>query len=246
MNKIIEFDINESIEDENTILKIEELCRNNVLLDIPSIEVLLRNLSCIVRRKIADCEGIKMSEYSYSNKCDLAQSMIYYYLRNLGIKVNPINTNEVISGVCGHSIVIATFKTIIGEKIFLLDPTYLQFFCKENCDISKYVVINNIVCVSPDPGYFIAKSNKEDVILPLLQNGYTELREEVAKVYGDSFFQTKQGTLLEQVKNNVTSGLNYIRWFKHYTSKLSKTKEELANMDLLIESAGNSYKNRII
>lgn len=246
MNKIIEFDINESIEDSNIILQIEELCKNNILLDVENIEALLKNLSYIVRRKIADYEGIKMSEYSYSNKCDLAQSMICYYLRDLGIKVNPINTNEVIPGVCGHSLVIATFNTIIGEKIFILDPTYIQFFCKENCDISKFVIINDIVCVSPDPGYFIAKSNKDYVILPLLQNGYIEFIVEVAKVYGDSFFQTKQGTLLEQVKNNVTSGLNYIRWFKHYTSTLSKSKEELADMNLLVESSGNSYKNRII
>lgn len=236
MDKIIDFDINDNIEDSGRILEIEQLCKDNSLLDIESIELLLSNLSYIVRKKIADYEGRDMHDYSYSNKCDLAQSMICYYLISLGIKVNPVNTNEVIKDVCGHSLVIATFKTTLGEKTYLIDPTYLQFFCKENCNINKYVIINNIVCISPDPGYFVVKNNNSDVILSLLQNGYIEFDEEVAKVYGDSFFQTKQGTHLNLINNNVASGSNYIRWFNHYTSNLSKTKEELKDMGLLIET----------
>ena len=245
MNKIFDFDLNEDIEDDARIMQIEELCKNNGLLDVESVEVLLKHLSYTVRKKIADYQGTDMKEYSYSYKCDLAQSMICYYLRNLGIKVNPVNTNEVIPGVCGHSLVIASIETDIGEKLFLLDPTYIQFFCKEKCDISKYVIINNKVCVSPDPGYFVAESNNEEVILPLLENGFIEFRDDVAKVYGDSFFQTKEGILPSQVKNNVASGLSYIKWFQHYTSTLSKTEEELADMNLLIASAGNNNNTHI-
>lgn len=237
MNKIIDFDINEEPMQSNDVSQIEELCKCNNILKIEDIHILLKYVSYSVRKKIADYEGKSMSEYSYSNKCDLAQSMIYYYLQNLGIRVNPINTNEVISGVCGHSFVIAYFNTGEGEKKFLLDPTYLQFFSKENCDIHKFVIINNSICLTPDPGFFVVVDNNESVILPLLQNGYVELTEEVAKVYGDSFFQTKQGTISSQINNNRASGLNYIKWFTHYTSSLSKSIEELREMDLLIESS---------
>ena len=48
-----------------------------------------------------------MSDFSFSYKCDLAQSIIFYYLDSIGVNVNPVNTNEVINGVVGHSFVIA-------------------------------------------------------------------------------------------------------------------------------------------
>lgn len=245
MNKIIDFDINEEPIQINNVSQIEELCRHNNLLNIEDIHILLKYVSYSVRKKIADYEGKSMSEYSYSNKCDLAQSIICYYLQNLGIKVNPVNINEVISGVCGHSFVIAYFNIDEEEKKFLLDPTYLQFFSKENCDNHKYVIINNSICVTPDPGFFVVADNNESVILALLQDGYVELTEEVAKVYGDSFFQTKQGTMISQINNNRASGLNYIKWFTHYTSYLSKSIEELREMDLLIDSSANEKKTRL-
>ena len=188
MNKIINFDINEKIDDDYKIYQVEEQCRNGVPLNSNDIEILLTHLSYLVRKYLADYSGVDISEYSYSYKCDLAQSMICYYLKELGIKVNPVNTNEVINGVCGHSFVVANFNTTVGEKAYLLDPTYIQFFSKENCDSSKFIVIDGIVCASPDPGFFVVQSNREDMIIPLLENGFIELKEEVAKVYGDSFF----------------------------------------------------------
>lgn len=240
MEKIINFDINEYVEDSDKILQIEELCKENIQIDTNDIEILLSNLSYLVRKNIADYEDISMKNYSFSFKCDLAQSMICYYLNDLNIKCNPINTNEVINGVCGHSLVLAYY----GEKIYLIDPTYIQFFSKEKCDINKYVIIDDKICISPDPGYFVVRDNKENIILPLLENGYIEFNEEVAKAYGDSFFQTKQGVSLEESKNNVAGGSNYIKWFNSYTSNLSKTIDELENMNLLIKPI-NSEK-RII
>ncbi len=235
MDKIIHFDINENVDSEDRISQIEELCKSNSKLSLEDVEVLLRNLSFLVRKKIADFEGVNIRDYLYSSKCDLAQSMIYYYLNKLGINVHSVNTNDVIPGVSGHSLILASFDTTEGEKLFLIDPTYLQFFSSEKCDDSKFVIINNTVCVSPDPGYFVVKSGKEEVILPLLKNGYIEFNEDVAEVYGDSFFKTKQGTLSSQINNNHASGSNYIKWFMYYKSNLSKTEKELDDMDLSIE-----------
>ncbi len=234
MEKIIDFNINEEEIVQNRIKEIEELCRNEIPLNIEDVNLLLANLSYQVRKKIADYEKVDMKEYTYPYKCDLAQSMIYYYLNELNIKVNPVNTNEVINGVSGHSLTISSINTIEGEKQFLVDPTYIQFFTKENCDPNKFVIINDMVCISPDPGYFIVRNNNEDIIMSLLTNGYIELSEDVAKAYGDSFFQTKQGTNTNQIDHNVASGSSYIKWFEHTTSKLSKSEEELANMNLLI------------
>lgn len=240
MSKIIEFDINENIENENKISEIEELCRNNSKLSIPEIEALLGNLSYLVREKISNYENKDIKDYMFYNKCDLAQSMIYYYLDKLNINAHPVNTNDVIQGVCGHSIVIASFDTPDGEKLYLVDPTYMQFFDSEKCNVNNYVIINDTVCVSPDPGYFVKKDDNEEAVLPLLKNGYIELTEEFARVYGDSFFKTKQGTPSSQIDNNHASGANYIKWFLNCTSTLSKTEKELEDMQLLISPLNNN------
>ena len=235
MNKIINFVINENIDDESRINEIEESLKNNNQLNNNDIESLLDYLSYIVRLKIADYENANMLDYAYSFKCDLAQSMICYYLESLGVKVNPVNTNEVINGVVGHSLVLATFNTLEGSKAYLIDPTYIQFFTEEKCNDNNFVIIKDIVCITPDPGYFVKRDSREGIILSLLNNGYISFDEDVAKVYGDSFYQTKTGVTLDKVKNNNASGSMYIKWFNDYNSKLSKTKEELEDMKLLIK-----------
>ena len=242
MNRIIDIVLNEKIPSDNDISQLEELSKDNNYLTIDDIDILLTYLAYIVRKKIADSAGESIQEYSYTNKCDLAQSMICYYLNEIGINTNPININEIINGVIGHSFVIAKFNTENGEKTYLIDPTYIQFFSKDNCLNNKYTIIDDKVIISPDPGYFVLKDNHLNEIKPLLEKGYIELTEEVAKIYGDSFFQTKQGTTINQIKNNVASGSIYMKWFNNFTSSLSKTKEGLENMDLLIKDANSEKK----
>ncbi len=242
MEKVIDFDLNEEVVDPDKILEIEELYQSGMPLSDEDVDVLLRHLSYVVRKRIADHEGKNMQEYSYSYKCDLAQSMITYYLRDLGITTVPVNTHEVMDGVCGHSFVVANIQTIEGEKTYLVDPTYLQFFGKEGCDPKNFVVIQNKVCIAPDPGYFIVQNHQEDTVLPLLVDGYSELSEDVAKAYGDSFFQTKQGIDPSQIKYYVATGSDYQRWFQKNPCTLSKTEEELRSMNLLIEDSSRSME----
>ena len=225
MDKIFNFTVNKNNNNNTIILEIEEMCKSGIPLSMEAVDILLENLSYIVRKKIADYEGVDINDFSFYYKCDLAQSIIYYYLNSIGINANPINTNEVISGVIGHSFVIASLNTVLGEKLFLIDPTYIQFFNKDNCYINKFVIIKNQVCITPDSGFFIVENHAEETIKHLLENGYAELTEEVAKAYGDSFFQTKQGTNYNQIKNNTASGLNYIKWFNSCTANLSKNED---------------------
>ena len=236
MDKIFDFVINKNINDNDVISEIEEMCNSGVPLSVEAVEALLGNLSYIVRKKISDYEGADMNDFSFAYKCDLAQSIVFYYLNSMGINVNPVNTNEVINGVSGHSLTIASINTIEGEKTYLIDPTYLQFFTKEGCDKSKFVILKDKVCITPDPGYFISESNSEETIMPLPTDGYIELTDEVAKAYGDSFFQTKEGVTPNQMQYDVATGRSYIRWFQHFTARISKSEEELSDMNLLITS----------
>ena len=81
MNKIIEFEVNKNLKDIDTIIQIEELCKSGIPLSKEYVELLLSNLSYMIRKKISDAEEINMLENTYTNKCDLAQSMTYYYLK---------------------------------------------------------------------------------------------------------------------------------------------------------------------
>ena len=72
--------------------------------------------------------------------------------------------------------------------------------------------------------------------MPLLTDWYIKLTEDVAKAYGDSFFQTKEGVTPNQMQYDVATGRSYIRWFQHFTARISKSEEELSSMNLLITS----------
>ena len=236
MDKIIDFNIYEEELDQDRIKEIEELCKNKMSLSIEDVELLLQNLSYQVRKKIADYEETTIDDYSYSYKCDLAQSIIYHYLSSLNIKVNPVNTNEVIKEVRGHSLIIANINTTEGEKIYLVDPTYIQFFTKDGCSKERFIILRDKICKTPDPGFFILENNNEEIIMPLLTDGYIKLTEDVAKAYGDSFYQTKVGVTPNQMQYDVATGRSYIRWFQHFTARISKSEEELSSMNLLITS----------
>ena len=233
METIIDFKVKNIIDDSN-IYMIEEKCKNGIPLSLDETKELLDYISYQTRVKIAEHEGKNFEEYLFPMKCDLAQSMICYYLNDLGIKNNSINTNETIPNVTGHSLVIATINTIKGPKQYIVDPTYIQFFSKDKCTKERYTILRNIVCISPDPGYFVKFEHNEEKLMPLLEDGFIELNEETAKAYGDSFFRTKVSVQKEEILFNQAPGVNYIRWFNLYKSDLTKTKEELRDSNLLI------------
>ena len=169
MKTIIDIHINEKVVSREEIAEIEELYKNGMPLTESDIKKIISYLCYMVRKKISDYDGMNIQEDLLKNKCDLAQSMIVYYLAELGVSVTPVNTNEVIKSTCGHSLVLATFHTDEGEVQYLLDPTYIQFFSKKDFEAKKYTIINNMVCISPEPGFFILLNHNEQKIMPLLE-----------------------------------------------------------------------------
>ena len=226
MNTIFSFTLSDAGVDN--ILDIKHKIEIGTPLEDKEIQDLLQYLCHHIRQEIADYRSKDRSDYLFSSQCDLAQSMIYYYLSDdLSIPCKPLNTNEVLGHVCGHSFIIATFQTSEGSKKYLIDPTYVQFFSSEGCSESKFTIINGIVCTTPDPGYFVVRNDGDDTISFLLRNGYIELTPEVAEVYGNSFFQTKTGVPLKSTKDYKASGSSYINWFeKAHSARLSYSKDE--------------------
>ena len=62
------------------------------------------------------------------------------------------------------------------------------------CDIKNFITINDTVVKAPAPGFFMTRSEEgKRIAKMLIQNGYIDLNDVVAKIYGDSFYYTKTG-----------------------------------------------------
>ena len=189
-------------------------------------------LECIVsdiRDKIYD-EG----HPNFESKCDLAQSIICHYLNDIGVVNYPCSTNNTIySDAVGHSFVVAEF-VVEGKKVYyLIDPTYVQFFKKENCNEDCYITINDFIVKTPDPGFFIKNGDRARIDF-FNYYGFDILDGELARIYGNSFYNTR--TMKKSKKFEELDGDDYINSFlKNGIEKLSKTKDELFNEDYYID-----------
>ena len=208
------------------------------------VTTLLDTINYIVRYKI----NPNLDNYDY--KCDLAQSILYHYLKKLNCNPHTCMTQNVITNnIIGHSFI--TIQIIVDNKIktYLIDPTYIQFFKKDKCTKDNYFIsqqYNNYILLTPDPGYFINKSMNNEINF-LLNHGYIELTEQTARIYGDSFLNTKTGININLLNYQTIPGEIYINSFLKGNEPISKTEEELINMNLYIPSfqeLNNQHKKR--
>ena len=205
--------------DYDYLKEIEDRIKNKYSVSKEDITYFLQCIVYITRMNIMD----KDNEY-FDYKCDLAQSIMYYYLEDLGIKGHPNMTIPAISrDIIGHSFICATFKVDDTDTNYLIDPTYIQFFKKENCDSNRYVYFNDLIIRTPDPGYFIDEDDR-NIIDEFNYNGFGELTEDLARIYGNSFYYTKTGI----IKNEIPiPGKVFINSFMKGNERLSETREDL-------------------
>lgn len=188
---------------------------------------------------VTRCKVVKDFSESFEYKCDLAQSIMTYYLRRINATTIPCSTQSAIdANVEGHNFNIVKLRVNDEDRDYIVDATYRQFFLKDNCQDSKFIVINGVVVVSAHPGYFILKKDYP-LVREFLYHGYMEMNEETAKIYGDSFFQTKTNIPKDSVRMYRLPGGSYMTLFLKDGVDLSKSEEELRDIGLLIEPLNN-------
>ena len=212
--------------DSKVIKEIEKKVESNTPLSIEEVNLFLDNICYLTRCKFTS----DFENYSFEFKCDTAQAIITHYLNDLGVETHPCMTQNVITNdIVGHSFLVARLN-VMGMLIpYLIDPTYRQFFTSEK---NNYLTNNGMILRTPDPGYFIKDEDKEEVER-LLIDGYHILDENMARIYGDSFYNTKTGYTTKEFKS--INGNIYINSFTKGHEPLSKTKEEIENEDLRIK-----------
>lgn len=205
--------------DIDAFRKIEYKISKNMPITNEELDYFLGYVVYITRSKI-----FSGSEY-FENKCDLAQSIICHYFNDIGVINHPNMTiNSITDYIIGHSFVVATFNILGNMTNYLIDPTYIQFFKKENCNINRYIGINGFFVRTPDPGYYI-KEEDRSFINEFNYYGFGELTDRLAKVYGDSFYNTM--TMVDNMDFKEISGFVYINSFLKGKEKLSIAKAEL-------------------
>ncbi len=171
-----------------------------------------------------------INNFSFQFKCDKAQAIITHYLNSLKVEVHPCMTQNVITeDIEGHSFLIAIFNVNGINTPYLVDPTYRQFFIDDKKD---YILYNSKILRTPSPGYFIKEEDKTE-IQKLLINGYHLLDENIARIYGDSFYNTKTGYRRREFQS--ICGNIYINSFIKGHEPLSTSPEELENEGLSLK-----------
>ena len=211
--------------DSKVIEELERKVESNTPLSIEEINLFLDNICYLTRCKFTN----DFDNFSFEYKCDKAQAIITYYLTDLGVETHPCMTQNVITNdIEGHSFIVARFNVNGTLTPYLIDPTYRQFFIDEKCE---YLIHNGMILKTPSPGYFIKDEDKSK-IEKLLIDGYHILDENMARIYGDSFYNTKTGYTKKDFKS--INGSIYLNSFTKGHEPLSKTKEELESEDLRI------------
>ncbi len=178
--------------DEEIFLKINYKIKSGILLTDLERKTFLDYYVFISRKILERYLDIDILKDPLVNRCDLAQNIMGKLLeQNENISVFPKETQNTFYPTCtGHSFLVC----IIQDVPYLIDLTYRQFYLKENCTIKNFIIKENQVLKSPDPGFFMMNYlNGIDIAQDIIINGYIELNKDVAKKYGDSFYLTKTG-----------------------------------------------------
>ncbi len=177
---------------------------------------------------------------NFENRCDLAQSIISSLLQQLGIEHHNVATQKAISdNVEGHSFTVVALILEGGLANFLVDPTYQQFFIKNDSDGgNKPVIIKGMICVSQSLESFIQPESVQ-LIENFIYWGFQRLNSDFAKIYGDSFLYTKTNIPVDYSFPNIP-GEVYINSFLKGNEKLSYDSEKLKNMEFYPDLIGNN------
>lgn len=143
------------------------------------------------------------SLYHYCKICSLAISK---FLWSHNYFCRMISVQDFFSPDVPHMLCIVETE---GTTPYIIDMTYTQFRTVALCmQEARFQYEDSWI----GPGYFIDTSEKEELLLPLMENGFLACDKDAIKVYGDSFVLAQQsyGAKRLLLKPPKTKGTEYI------------------------------------
>ena len=244
MDSIYNVKVNMVDEDLSSISSISYKIKNGDSLSEKEVFEFLNYIVFKTRLTICDVFNKDINEFDYRDTCNYAQAMLSYYFDDLGIYNVPVCTSKIFFNVIRHFFIVISLMQDGEMTSYIVDPTYNQFFNLEKCHKDRLILKDGIVRSTPEPGYFISlldDDSKREVI-KFLKCGFHKLDPAFAKIYGDSFNKTQIGISKMEHDNLFVSGNSYVKFFLKFKNELTKTREELFDMGLLLEVKNNGIK----
>ncbi len=186
-----------------------------------------------------------IKDATFENKCDVCISIAYHYLNSLKVNLHSAQTQHTFYNdyIIGHSFLTAEINIEGKNAIFLIDPSYRQFFTTDKCSKDYSYINKGVVLRTPHPGYYVAIDNKDKEnsckkISEFLKDGYGLLDPYLAKIYSESFLNTKTNT--GSLSHSYIDGRMCINEFLKQNERISKTQDELLQSNMLILPSTNN------
>lgn len=113
-------------------------------------------------------------------RCSFSQAVSAYALNEYGLSPKNFSLQSLEGSTIGHASLTVEMNQETGPKLYLIDPTYRQFYDPEHPVIKD----KNI----PMPGFVLAGTSAGAKLLKsLLTDGFAELTPETAEAYLSSF-----------------------------------------------------------
>lgn len=181
---------------ELVIQALNNLEENGYLIEEEAIE-LLKYVVYSTRQCLRNL-GIDIKNNSLDGFCELTQSLSIRPLEKLGLKVTKNLAQIDFNYDMNHSYGTVSIPVKIGDivilKNYLIDITYRQFFMDNgieeyNVNLSPYI-------------------ENEDVAKFIMINGYVELNDEIARLYGKPFSSFSNNDEDINYYNNIINSQN--------------------------------------
>ena len=241
------FEVNENLASD-AFIHLQEVLENNkngILdgLNESEAKIILEWTIQNARKSLARDE-VDFKNASLTGYCGYAQSLTLLPLIEAGLDITINNTSLLPGTIFRHAFGTVKIPIKINNQIvikqFLLDASYRQFFTTAECNPGRYYIHD--YDAGPAAGYYVCEKEEGRIFATeLLKNGYIELTEQNAKIYGDGFICETLNLDTLKTKDIITSlpGHLFIEAINNYQEiELNNDKEELENVGDIITPPG--------
>jgi len=187
------------IEAENAFLHLKEVIQNNEqeLIDGISLEEaniilnwVIQNARKSLSKHNAQFTKIDFLDAPLTGVCGYAQSLTLLPFIELNLEITINNASHFPNATYRHAFGTVKIPIKHNDKVaikqYLLDASYRQFFTTAECNKGRFYLTNPTQ--GPSLGYYICQTEEgKKFATELLKNGFVELTEENAKMYGYGF-----------------------------------------------------------
>jgi hypothetical protein len=167
-------------------------------------------------------ENYHQLKKTFRGYCGLSQCISGYRLQDLGLSVKPLATQSLPNYYFGHAALTVLHKDNCQQRLYLIDPTFIQFRALEDCDRS--------------PVHFLQCKSGMKLQDELLNKGYVQFSPYLSHLYLTAFCNGKRPFKSDQDAFDFCKKPPKHRYhFSHGSGSNQFDRSELAKLGLLIE-----------